>query len=326
MRPNFRTRMENKKRKRRYTEVSINFNFPIFFQPWWLDVVCQYDDWDFSMSKNSNGEIVGIMPYYLRKIWGKSLIRMPPLTPYLGVWLNYSNIPERNIKKYSFEFRTINHLINQLPKFIWYHQIHPEQLENWLPFYNHGFKQSTRYTYVFENTNPDHVYKSMKDKTRNMIKKAKKLLAIETASDTDSFFRISASTFIRQNRSIPFDKEMFSQLHQEILSRKCGCIFYAKDGNGYIGGTLYLIWDSTTAYLWQLGAEKGFRNSGAVQLLIWEAIKKTNELGLRFNFEGSMLPNVEPVFRAFGAERKPVFQIYKTSNRFLDAIRAFIKG
>ena len=95
-------------------------NLPIFFQPWWLDVVSQKGTWGACIAKSKNGEITGILPYYLTFFAGFKVIRMPPFTPYLGVWLNFPEGQWKKTKKYSFETQVISELIKQLPKVAWY--------------------------------------------------------------------------------------------------------------------------------------------------------------------------------------------------------------
>ncbi len=298
---------------------------PIFHQPWWLDIVCATSTWDYSISKTKSGEITGVLPYYRTGVFGMTFLRMPPLTPYLGPLIIYPTNPQKRHSKYSFEQRVMDDLLDSLPDFTYFHQIFPYEIENWLPFYKRGFRQTTRYTYVFERLDLNIVYDGMNDNTRNKIRKAEKSIVITKQGTLKDFFRLSAATFERQSLTVPYSIDMFVRLHSAIQEKEQGCLFFAKNNTGHIGAALYLIWDEASAYLWQLGAEVGFRNSGAVQLLIWSAIQEAHRRQLKFNFEGSMLPHIEPVFRAFGAERKPVHEIYKTPNRFFDAVRAMIK-
>jgi len=46
-------------------------------------------------------------------------------------------------------------------------------------------------------------------------------------------------------------------------------------------------------------------------LCIFEGIKLANQLGKKFDFEGSMLPNIEKNFRKYGGVQKPYFRIWK---------------
>ena len=304
----------------------INFDLlPIFHQPWWLDITCGKGNWGYSVAKNKVGEITGVLPYYKTSFLGFSVIRMPPLTPYLGPVIFYPDNPQKLHSKYSFEQKTLECLIEGLPPSSYFHQICGYEFENWLPLYWNRFKQTTRYTYVFKPTDTGNLLEGMVSSVRNKIRKAEKSITISTDGSIDDFYRVANTTFQYQSMDIPYKTKMFTTLHETILEKGQGIIFFAKGQNGKTGAALYLIWDTSSAYLWQLGAEIEFRKTGAVQLLIWKAIQKTFDMDLKFNFEGSMLPNIEPVFRAFGGERKPVHQIYKCSNRLFYAARALIK-
>ena len=310
-----------------YLNLVNKLPLPIFFQPWWLDQVCIKGKWNVCISYNKVGFVTGVLTYYNSLYFGLKIIRTPPFTPYLGIWLNLSDFPEKNAKRYSFETHVIGQLIDMLPKVIWYHQIHPEQLQNWKPFYWLGYQQSTRYTYVFENIGIDEIFAGMKGDVRNKIRKAERSgLKVVKNNDLDTFLTIHQKTFVRQNISLQKQLHIFKKLHTVIHQKRQGSIYFAKDPIGRFHAALYLIWDAETAYCWQLGADTKLRKSGAVQLLIWHSIQEAIKMEKGYNFEGSMLPHIEPVFRAFGAERKQVFQIRKSSNRFFEVLRILFQG
>lgn len=302
-------------------------NCPIFYQAWWLNVVCGKGRWKVCTAFNKDGKPVGVLVYPLQKIAGLDIIRTPPFTPYLGVWLDYSGCNERNVSRYSFENEAISSLVKQLPKVVWYHQVHPFQLENWLPFYWNGFRQTTRYTYVFEKIDIEKINAGLREDVRNKLRKADSMgLRVIDTDDIEVFIRVLNHTFKRQGLPNHTNNQLFRQLHDAIQERQSGKIFLASDAGGDIHAALYMIWDNNSAYCWQLGANTSLRKSGAVQLLIWHSIKEASKIVETYNFEGSILPHIEPVFRAFGAARKPVFQIRKFGNRFLEALWLLLKG
>ncbi len=310
-----------------YSSNKVVVSGPIFHQPSWLDIVCQNGSWDVCVATDKQNNIIGTLPYYLTSVLGFKIIRTPPFTPYLGVWLDYSQCSERNVSRYGFENEVIGDLVEQLPQVVSYHQIHPPQLQNWLPFYWRGYRQTNRYTYVFENTSPDIVQKNMRDDVRNKIRKAERSgLHITEQDDLEKLIFLLGKTFKRQNLDIDYHGHIFQKLHKTIQERKQGTIFFAQTETGQTQAGLYMIWDEKSAYCWQLGSDEKWTKSGAVQLLIWHAIQTALKMGKSFNFEGSMLPHIEPMFRAFGAERKPVFQIRKFGNRFLEAMWVLLKG
>lgn len=301
-------------------------NAPLFFQPWWLDIVCQKGNWDLCLIQNTEGKILGVLPYYFEPYFGAKIIRTPPFTPYLGVWLDYNTCSDRLHNRYGFENQVIDELIDQLPKVAWYHQVHPEQLTNWLPFYWRSYKQTTRYTYVLEDLNPVKVFMEMKSEVRTRIRKAETLFAIVENNNLGDFCQFYERTMKRQNISLKKHRKILESLHEEIQAREVGKIYYALDSKGNAVAALYMIWDNTTAYYWLPCLDKELGPKGAAQLIIWHSIQEAFKMGKSYNFEGSMLPHIEPVFRAFGAERKPVFQIRKFGNRFLEAAWVLLKG
>lgn len=302
-------------KKNIYIDVGGIPKSPIYFQPWWLDIVCKNGDWEVSIYLNKENKIIGVLPYYYSKFLGFKIIRTPPFTPTLGVWLNYSNCSKRTTSIYSFEMETIKALVNQLPDVISYHQIHPCQFQNWLPFFWKGYQQTTRYTYVLEKLDVEKIYSEMKDQVRNKIRKAKKSgIVVKQENDLTKFTLLLKKTFQRQQ--IPFDLDllMLTHLHEEISRRKCGTIYIAEDMQGRAHAAIYMIWDEITAYCWLSGSDTQLRKSGAMQLIIWQSIIDASKIVQNYNFEGSMLPQIEPVFRAFGGKRKQIFQIRKFRN------------
>jgi predicted GNAT family acetyltransferase len=308
-----------------YKEDLMINDLPIFFQPWWLDKVCRDGKWGMCISKLNEREVVGVLTYYLISYFGLKIIRTPPFTPHLGVWLDYSSCSDKKFNRYSFENEVISDLVSQIPKVAWYHQVHPEQLTNWLPFYWRGYKQTIRYTYVLEDSNTEKVFAEMKSEVRTRIRKAEALFVIVENNDMGDFYRFYEKTMKRQNISLKRNRRVLESLHDEIQAREVGKIYYALDSNGNAAAALYMIWDKTTAYYWLPCLDKELGSQGAAQLIIWHSIQEAFKMGKKYNFEGSMLPHIEPVFRAFGAERRPVYQIYKASNRVIYILKELLQ-
>jgi hypothetical protein len=63
--------------KVKYIEFCKNENIPVFSQYWWLDAVCDENNWDVILIERG-GEIWVSMPYFIEKKYGFTIIRMPP--------------------------------------------------------------------------------------------------------------------------------------------------------------------------------------------------------------------------------------------------------
>jgi hypothetical protein len=74
----------------------------------------------------------------------------------------------------------------------------------------------------------------------------------------------------------------------------------------------FCICDGSTAYYLLGGYDDKNKHHGAGAFAVWEAIKHAQRLGLKqFDFEGSMVPQIEKYFRGFGGRLTPYYRINK---------------
>jgi hypothetical protein len=282
-------------------------NLPVFLTDWWLDAVCGHNYWDVVLSRNGN-EIFGVLPYFYPR---KGYILVPGLTPFLGPYIIYPE-GQKYPTRISYELNILDDLYGQLPDFVYYNQKFSPFVTNWLPFYWKGFQQTTRYTYVLTDiANHEAIWKGFQGRIKRNIRKAHKTVKVLYDMDIDKFLKINALSFLRQNRGLPYDKELVYSIEKACGQRDQRKIFYAEDMNGRIHAAIYVIWDNSTAYYLMGGADPELRNSGAQALLLWKAIKYTSKLVEHFDFEGSMMKSIERFFRDFGGRQVPFFHIIK---------------
>ena len=300
--------MTNKEKYREFCKYEKGI--PIFSKDWWLDAVCVDGKWDVALVEKG-GEIVASMPYFIKDDAFFKIISLPILTQRLGPYIKYPK-NQKYHKRLSWEKEIMDSLIEQIPKFDTFNQTFDYSITNWLPFYWKGFNASIRYTYVIEDcSNLDLVWSNFSAENRAKIKKAKKIVNIEESNDINKFYKMVQLTFNRQNLDVVFDISLLKRLDR-IENKK---ILFAidKDKNIHVG--IYIIWDDRSIYLLSSGGDPKLRNSGAKNLLVWEAINLAKNMGLSFDFEGSMMQNIERYNRSFGAIQKPYFQIYKTTSK-----------
>lgn len=315
--------LDNKKKYRELCRKERSI--PIFSKDWWLDAVAG-DNWDVALVEN-NGEVIAALPFVKKKKIIFDVISMPKLTQNLGIWVKYPE-NQKYANRLSFEKEIYTQLIEQIPYFDYFSQNFHYSMTNWLPFYWKGFEQTTRYTYVIEDISDlGKVYDNFKSNIRGKIKKAQKIVGVELTESIDLFYELNRKTFERQGIKIPYTLDFLREKDKIVSRNHARKIFVAKDGEGRVHSSLYLIWDSDSSYVHMVGEDPDLRRSGAGILLIWEAIKFTKEkIGLnKFDFEGSMIENIESVRRAFGAIQKPYFQITKINSKLLKSGK-FLKG
>jgi len=303
----------------------IEKNIPIFSKDWWLDAVCGEENWDIVIIEKDN-KIVASMPYYTTKKVLLDMIFMPKLTQSMGPYIKYPK-GQKYERKLAYEKEVLTQLIEKLPNYDFFYQNFHYHFTNWLPFYWKGFKQTTRYTYVIENTNNiDEIFSSFRSNIKTDIKKAKKIIHIDKDEDIQLFYKINKMTFNRQKMSMPYSIELIKSLDSICKKYRARKMYFAKDNKNNIHAAIYVVWDDITMYYLMSGGNPKYRNSGATSLLLWEAIQDASNMGLKFDFEGSMIEPIERVFRSFGAKQTPYFQVTKSKNKLIKFLFEIYKG
>lgn len=299
--------------KETYRKLADQVELPLFHRPQWLDVVA--DNWDVALVMNGD-EVTAALPYCLKKGLPGTRIYMPMLTPYLGPCLQYPE-GQKYPKKLSYEKQQMQALIKALPKFDGFEQRFLPDQDNWLPFYWEGFEQTTRYTYIIEDTSdPEAVFAGFRDNVRRQIRKAEKSLTISSGTIED-LFHLKVATYDDRDQKNPLTQAYVQKIARLIEAEGWGWILEARDEEHTLHASVMLVWDHDTCYYLLGGADPAYANSGAMSLLLWEGIKIASEKGLQFNFEGSMIPEIERFFCAFGGTLTPYHQISKTSSGLL---------
>lgn len=284
-------------------------DLPLFMQPWYLDVVCEGGEWD-AVVVEKGGQIVAVMPYFLKKKWGRHYITMPQLCKLMGPWL----LPDYRTLKW--EMRLYKALIQQLPSGLAaFVQNFNYSVHNWLPFYWAGFRQTTLYSYVLSLDRPESViFNNIHKNYRQKIRSAAGKVVIRHDLPVSVLYELVGKTFARQSLTQPLDPIFLERFVAALEAKHCVKLFFATDINDQqVHAASLLAWDTESAYYLISGDNPDLRNSGAAVLLKWTAIQYAkNTLGLPFfDFEGSMIEAIEQGRRDFGAEQRPYFRVEK---------------
>lgn len=302
---------------------SAESSMPIFLKDWWLDAACGQDNWD-AVCVAKGGKVVAGMPYMLKRKLGFKIFSQPPLTQALGPWfipLKGSHFAVLNEQK-----KLMFQLIDALPYFDAFIQNWNYRISNWLPFYWRGFSQTTRYTYIVNLSEDFSPLANFTSKMRNKIKKASKMVAVGEDEDIETFWVLNKKTFARQGLHIPYSYDLVKRIDDALKERDRRRIFTAYDVEGNAHSSLYLIWDNKSAYVHMVGEDPGLRKSGAGIFLIKHAMEFSVQQGLStFDFEGSMIENIEIVRRSCGGIQTPYFRVSKVQSRILKLARSLGK-
>ncbi|MBA6222885.1 GNAT family N-acetyltransferase [Colwellia sp. MB02u-18] len=303
--------------KSKYRELcNIESTIPLFSQDWWLDAVCGEDSWDVCLVEKGR-QIVATMPYYIVKRNFFTFSTQPSMTQTLGPWLK--NFDGKYSKKLAQEKDLMQELIAQLPSFDYFSQNWNYQNTNWLPFYWKGYKQTTRYTYVIDlQCGLEDIFKSFESSKKKNIKKSAELVNIVYDITSSDFYNNHKLTLSKQGVDITYSYDLFKKLYDSAYERNSGKTIAAYDKDGNLHAALFVVWDENSAYDLISTIDPEYRTYGAASLLIKEIISFVSDKTKKFDFEGSMIENVERSFRQFGAKQEAYHSINKSNSKIID--------
>lgn len=293
---------------------------PVFAQDWYLDAACGEGLWE-AATVRQDGRLVAALPYFLKQKAGFRYITMPPFVKMMGPY--FADSPASLTQQHQL----LEALIAQLPRVAAFKQSFHYSVANWLPFFWAGYRQTTRYSYQLSLQNgADAVLQGINRNMRRNLQKAQSQLVVNDDLSLADFYRINAMSFERQGLRLPYTFAQLQRHDDALQQRQCRRIFAAHDQQGRLHAASYLIWDAQSAWYHLSGDDPALRHSGGGILLIWEAIRFTAEqLHLPvFDFEGSMIRNIEAIRRQFGAVQQPYFAVWKYDSslyKLIDRLR-----
>jgi hypothetical protein len=291
-------------------------SYCLFQTPWWLDATAP-GVWD-EVQVHKGGTIFGRFPYVRKRSLGKTYYTQPRLTKMLGPWIR--PFQGKIAQKANYEKSILNELIDQLPPFTYLHQDLHYQLENWQPFFWKGYKQTTYYTFVIDDlSDPDRVLANFRSEKRGDIRKSQDVVEVLQDQPADEFYRQYQRNLLKQGKKISYGFELFQRIYNASYERKLGKVFYARDHQGNVHASLFVVWDSRSAFYLINSIDPEHRSSGATSLLTWSALQYLSDKTERFDFEGSMIENVANSYRAFGAFPKPYSHVWKCNSKPVEA-------
>jgi len=285
--------------------VAVSPQGSVFTRSWWVKAVGAR-----VLGLFNSGRLVAGIPLYHERRMGVRMCVLPKLTQTLGIVMAPAS--GKRVTAIRREMEILGIFAQYLKReTIFYQCFHPD-LANWLPFLWNGFHQTSRFTYVLDDlSNLDAVWEGMENKLRNTVRKAENLGISVKECSVDTVFELSVKTFARQGLAVPFSKDYLVRLVGAAQANNAGACLAAVDKQGRVHDAALLVWDPKRTYYLVEGGDPDLRSSGAPALLCWESIRLASTRSVAFDFEGSILEQIERVFRAFGGKLVPYNCIMK---------------
>jgi hypothetical protein len=298
--------MMNKERYSKWVEQQEYV--PIMMTPWWLDAVCAGKEWNVLFAEDEQGEILGAMPYLLRKrLWQKFIV-MPQQTQTGGIWVTAEVTADK--WKTAEVCRQIKEQLDQMGLAYYYQQYLPGSLcvDAMRAL---GFKTHERVTYrVDDLSDLDAVINAFSKNKRRQLQKALSLHA-ERTLDVEEFYRFHSRWMQARKRELSYSREFLLVLERK--ARRLGqCEILSicnADGKPYAAA--FLVWDQHYMYYLIPAFDPAFKESGAGALLVLEAMKLAREKHVQFDFEGSMDRGTAKHYKQFGSTPTKYYSVEK---------------
>ena len=296
----------------------------VFHERWWLDAASSDEAREVAVEQG--GRIVGRMPFHrLRRRFGLSSIGQPPLTYALGPAI--ASLPDGRLPAIQKRIAITRDLIRALPKALHVSFRLHGGVSDTLAFEAEGFRCRLDYTVEIEPDTEAALWRAMRDKTRNVIRRAEERLLVQDIDDIDAFLDFYAENLDRRNRTNAYERPVAHRVIHEACARRSGLILGATDQAGALQAAILTVWDHRSAY-YLMSTRRPDSESGANSLLIWHALRQAAASGRVLDMAGlhvrqGQLPNML-LLTGFGGALKPRYFVDR-STRLVAAARAFAR-
>ncbi len=260
---------------------------------------------------NDNTELVGAFFLYTSSKWGMKYAITPPFTPHIGLFF------ENRAQNKSNQITYSKNIYDALSQFIAAQNYAllvaalPFKHTDTQVFFWNKFKVIPNYTYRLNLlVTKEELLGNFTSEKRKSLKKAEKDgLRVEKTVDLEIVKTLILKTFSRKEKALNI--KLLDKILFEFSNQENSFAFVAYENNVAIA-TTFCIYDSTTAYYLFGGYDAEKKHHGAGVSTQWACICHAQLIGLEvYDFEGSMLPEVEKYFRDFGGDLIPYYTVNK---------------
>ncbi|GLS19957.1 hypothetical protein GCM10007874_29740 [Labrys miyagiensis] len=280
----------------------------IFHEPWWLSAATKGRAEVVEVTEG--GRTVGRLPYVMESRLGLHSSNMPTLTHFLGPGINdgAGSEPNRFVKRQSIT----RDLIQKLPQLSSFRQKMHRGVKDVLAFQAEDFQVTVQFTFEVQPAAHDVLWKGMRDKTRNVIRRAEESHRVSSAMAPEAFFRFYATNLKAKGENANIDFATCEDVARKALDRGRGHFWAAMDEKGTPKAAVFCVWDAKL-YYYMLSTRAPDSGNGAIPLLIWNAMKSAASMGLVFDFDGVANAGSILLYSGFGGMTSPRYIVMKSS-------------
>ena len=255
----------------------------IFHEPWWLDIVSG-GRWREARIER-DGRLLARMPYIeSRNRLGFTMLRPPPLCHALGPAFA-ADVPADPSARSLRRFTLTAELIAQLPaaSHSWF-RLH-RGLTDSIAFDGAGFASAVDFTTEIAAAAPETIWRGMRDKTRNVIRRAEQALTVTRHTDPRGFVAFYEANLRARGKRNHRPARMLENLIAAALTRGTGRLLLAHDRHGDPAAGIFTVWNGEQEH-YLLSTRNARAGNGGIALLMWQAIQSAARAGRTFDTDG----------------------------------------
>ena len=189
----------------------------------------------------------------------------------------------------------------------------PADFKDMRPFIWEKIRVKPQYTYKIDLTKPlEELFDNLSSSARANIKKARTMgFIVKPAINRNHLIQMVDNTFERQS-----EKYHRNILEESISSDRLdeSRLILATYDNETPLAANFVLYDQNNAFYLIGGYDHKQKHRGAMALSMWQAIELCHEKGIKsFDFQGSMIPDIEKFFRSFGGSLQTYFRVTSVS-------------
>ena len=275
----------------------------IFHTPWWLEAASNsnYD----VVEVQSGGRTIGRLPFMLTPhVFGLTLCSEPQLCHSLGPALDAG--PGSLTTRHNNHFEITQALIRKLPACSAYSMpLHAGALDTFA-FTDAGWNTQVQFTYVLHPRGEAALWQSLRDKTRNVIRRAAERWQVTTVADPAEFVRAYECNLATRRRHNFYHR--MGPVCAAALQHGRGRILAVRSECGELLAAIVVVWDQRAMY-YLLTTRSPHADNSTVSLLVWHAITMANERSLVFDFDNVGSPGSRLFYSGFGGQVEPRYVV-----------------
>jgi hypothetical protein len=297
----------------------------LFHESWHLRALS--DRLSILVLRDGAGRIEAGMALTPAKFLGTTACRRPSYTPYNGPLIRLS-AKTNPAEAMSEEKNLMIRLLEHSPRMGMYDFILSPDFGDAMPFLWNGFDVTVGYTYQIPPAGVAQWQSAMSSGHRRDLRKAAAVLQecgaqLETTDDLESCRGVLLETARLKGFKEESSWEAMRAWWREVVAHDAGRLYRIRQSGAQPLCASLLVWDRGCGYYLASGmradARRGPMNLLG-RLLIDRMIQDVHRQGLTFDFEGSVLPGVEPYFRGWGGKCVPKCRAVKIPNFCAHAI------